>query len=114
MWPEAIAEARENTVSGGVPARGLLGYVLARAGHTDDARRILDDMLAHAQRVYGGAFEVAEVYAGLDDKDQAFAWLDRAVDERTISFEHLPIVHDALASDPRNDGFRRRLGIQQR
>jgi TolB-like protein/DNA-binding SARP family transcriptional activator/Tfp pilus assembly protein PilF len=114
MWPEAIAEARENTVSGGVPARGLLGYVLARAGHTDDARRILDDMLAHAQRVYGGAFEVAEVYAGLDDKDQAFAWLDRAVDERTISFEHLPIVLDALASDPRIDGFRRRLGIQQR
>jgi TolB-like protein/tetratricopeptide (TPR) repeat protein len=114
MWPEAIAEARENTVSAGVPAQGLLGIVLARAGRTDEARHILHALLEqHARRGDDGAFEVAAVYAGLGEKDQAFAWLDTALANRSIMFEHLPIVLDALSSDPRADDFRRRLGVQQ-
>jgi TolB-like protein/DNA-binding SARP family transcriptional activator len=113
LWHEAIAEAQQNTVNGGVPAQSLLGYMLARGGHTDEARRILASMLERSRR-FGGAFDVAIVYAGLGDKDQAFAWLDKAVDERSVFLEHLPAVFDALSSDPRADAFRRRLGIQKR
>jgi hypothetical protein len=114
MWPEAIAEARENTVSAGVPAQGLLGHVLARAGRTDEARRILRALLdQRARRPDAGAFELGEVYAGLGEKDHAFAWLDTALAERAIMLEHVPIVLDALSPDPRVDDFRRRLGIQQ-
>lgn len=61
-----------------------------------------------------GAFEVAAVYAGLGEKDRAFAWLDKAVQERAITFDHLPAVLDALAPDPRVADFRRRLGIRVR
>jgi serine/threonine-protein kinase len=114
MWPEAIAEARKNTVSAGVPAQGLLGHVLARAGRTDEARQILRALLdQHTRRAADGAFEVAAVYAGLGERDRAFAWLDTALANRSIMLEHLPIILDALSSDPRADDFRRRLGIQK-
>ena len=113
MWPEAIAEARENTVSSGIPAQGLLGHVLARAGRTDEARQILRTLLdQHKRRADDGSFEIAAVYAGLGETDHAFAWLDTALAKRAIMFEHLPIVLEALSPDPRVDDLRRRLGIQ--
>jgi hypothetical protein len=57
---------------------------------------------------------VAVVYAGLGDNDQAFAWLDRAMDERSL----LPMHHFGLirepARDPRFDHVRDRMRIAQR
>jgi TolB-like protein/DNA-binding SARP family transcriptional activator/Flp pilus assembly protein TadD len=114
MWPEAMAQAQQNMADGGPRAEALLGYMLARVGRPDDARRIVTPLEEHWRRVGGGAFEVATVYAGLGDKDQAFAWLDKAVKDRAVTFEYLPAVLDALASDPRVDDFRRRLGMRER
>ena len=114
MWPEAIAEAQQNAQTAGLPAQALLGHMLARAGRTDEARRILTTLEERSRRAGGSAFEVAAVYAGLGEKDHAFAWLDKAVEGRAIDFQHLPAVLDALQPDPRLDDFRRRLGIQKR
>ena len=113
MWPEAIAEAQQNVLVGGLPAQGLLGYMLARAGRTDDARRILTPLLEPARRVGSGEFQIATIYAGLGERDHAFAWLDKALEARSIMFDDLPVVLGALQPDPRVDAFRRRLGIQK-
>lgn len=108
MWPEAIAEMRRITANAGPRGRAVLGYMLARGGRTDEARQILAALLDRDRRINGGAFEVATVYAGLGDLDQAFAWLDKSLDDRSLPLDILMVV-DALRGDPRFDRFRHRL-----
>ncbi len=80
MWPEAITEMQRISVNSGPRGQALLGYLLARGGRRDEARRLLSALRDRSSRINGGAFEVATVYAGLGENDQAFMWLDRAVD----------------------------------
>jgi TolB-like protein/DNA-binding SARP family transcriptional activator len=114
MWPAAIAELRRSSPTAGTRGQGLLGYALARAGRTDEARQILAALLDRSRRINGGAFEVATVYAGLGELDQAFTWLDKAVDDHSVAFDVLSTVVDDLRRDPRFDRFRHRMAFQKR
>jgi tetratricopeptide (TPR) repeat protein len=114
MWPEAIAEIQRISVNAGPRGQAQLGYMLARAGRTDESRRILTALLDRSRRIDGGAFEVAIVYAGLGENDHAFAWLDKAVDDRSLGFDWLETVVDGLRPDPRFDRLRRRIGLPNR
>ena len=114
MWPEAIAEARRNLDVTGEPGLSLLGFVLARAGHVDEARSILATLLDRANRSDGAAMDVAIAYAALGLHDEAFTWLDRAVEERSFGFELREDLVASLEADPRYDRFRVLLGIQKR
>jgi len=114
MWPQAIAEMQRISVNAGPPAQALLGYMLARAGRTDEARRILAAMLDRSRRISGGAFDVAMVYAGLGENDQAFRWLEKSLGDRSIRGDNLPAIIDGLRGDPRLDAFRRHAGLQER
>lgn len=114
MWPEAIAAARPIARLGGARGRSLLGWALGRAGHLEESHRVLDSLIADDRRTKGQAFDVAVVYAGLGDTDQAFAWLDRAADERSIMLhQHFGLI-SGLSGDPRFDHFRGRLRIARR
>ena len=62
----------------------------------------------------GRSFEIATVYAGLGDNEQAFAWLDKAVDDRSFGFDHFALIVDTLPHDARLDRLRQRLGLQKR
>jgi hypothetical protein len=111
MWPEAIA-AIQRPNNTGSRAQARLGYLFARAGRTDEARRILGALLDRARRTKDGTFQVAIVYAGLGENDQAFAWLDKSIEDRSFEFDDLML--DRLRRDPRFDDFRRRLNGQKR
>lgn len=114
MWPEAIAAARPIAELGGARGRSLLGWALGRAGRSEEAHRMLDSLVAVDRRTQGVAFDVAVVYAGLGDTNQAFAWLDRAAAERSIVLYHHFGLISGLAGDPRFDRFRARLRIARR
>jgi TolB-like protein/DNA-binding SARP family transcriptional activator len=114
MWPEAVAEAQKNLDVTGTRGLSLLGFVLARAGRVEEARRVLATLLDRAQRSDGAAMDVAMVYAGLDERDAAFTWLDRAVEERSFGLELREDIVASLESDPRYERFRAALGIQNR
>jgi tetratricopeptide (TPR) repeat protein len=114
MWPQAIAEMQRILVNAGPPAQALLGYMLARGGRTYEARRILAALLDRPRRINGGAFDVATVYVGLGDNDQAFRWLEKSVGDRSLRVDNLPAVLDGLRGDPRLDSFRRHAGLQKR
>jgi len=113
MWPEAIAEMRRISANAGPRGKSMLAYMLARGGRPDEARQILAALLDRERRLNSGAFEVATVYAGLGDNDQAFAWLDKSLDDRSFGFDRT-IVVDGLRNDPRFDRFRQRLEGQNR
>jgi eukaryotic-like serine/threonine-protein kinase len=114
MWPEAIAALRPLAEAGDPQFVGLLGYMLARAGQREEANRILADRLARRQQTGIGAFQIVMVYAGLGDLDQAFAWLDKSVDDLSISSMIMGPTFDELHGDPRFERFKQRLGLPHR
>jgi hypothetical protein len=113
MWSESIAALRPQAETGEPMHLALLGHTLARAGQPEEANRILAELHARRQRIGVGAFEVAIVYAGLGDFDQAFLWLDRSIDDRSLRSLIMQPTFDDLREDPRFERFVRRLGLQK-
>jgi DUF438 domain-containing protein len=58
---------------------------------------------------------VAAVYAGLGDKDQAFAWLEKDFQARSGAIVYITYfpVYDTLRDDPRYADLLRRMGLTQ-
>ena len=58
-------------------------------------------------------YAIAEIYVGLGDNDQAFAWLDRAYEDRFPFLCDVRITpqFDSLRSDPRYATLMRRLNL---
>lgn len=90
---------------------GQLGYAYAVAGRTAEAREIVTQLergsggFEKGYASYVRALPVARVYAGLGDRDHAFLWLQRAVEQKDVAL--------FLAADPVYDGIRidKRFGI---
>lgn len=58
-------------------------------------------------------FDMAEIYAQLGEKDQAFLWLEKAFEERTYTMMYLKVAPnlDPLRSDPRFADMLKRVGL---
>ena len=106
MYREAISEYEKFAASPhAYDTRGLawLGNARALSGDTRGALKLLEEIRTIAKRQYVPAFHIALVYVGLGDKDQAFAWLEKAYEAREPALPGLqgnPRV-DSLRSDPR-------------
>jgi len=60
--------------------------------------------------------EIATIYTGLGDRDQAFAWLEKAYQRRSRYLPYFFRVNpmfDGLHSDPRFANLVRRIGFLQ-
>jgi serine/threonine protein kinase/tetratricopeptide (TPR) repeat protein len=93
-----------------------LGSAYAAAGRTADARRILAELTGRAEKRYVCPYEIATVYAGLGEKDAAFQWLQKGIEERA---DCMPWIRadsklDVLRSDPRFAGILRGVGFPAR
>jgi len=60
-----------------------LAYVYARAGMKDKARTILNGLETQVRQRYICGFNVAGLHMGLGDKEQAYAWLEKAYLDRS-------------------------------
>lgn len=95
----------------------LDGYLLARSGRREAALQIRETVLDRVRNGTRGAFDMVVVETGLGDFDQAFAWLDRAIDDRSTeepTFHIMEPIFNELRADPRFEAFQTRLGIQNR
>ena len=93
---------------------GWLGLALGRAGRTDEAREVLGELQAAADRqVYVPPTSFAWTYLGLGDVDNTFAWLDRAVEasDRMMVPIQLYWFFDPLRDDPRFADLLRRMKL---
>jgi TolB-like protein len=93
----------------------LLAYAYAAMGQRDEALKILSDQKELAKHRYVSPYNFAIIYTGLGDKDQAFAWLSKCVEERTrvlsFHFKSRPLF-DSLRSDPRYADLLNRMNLQ--
>jgi Flp pilus assembly protein TadD len=118
MLPEAIAEfqrAVELEKDNSETWSGL-GHAYALSGNRTEAQKILVHLQELSAHTYVASYNVAIIYAGLGEKDQAFAWLDRAYKDRSYYLaEYLPTDArlDNLRSDPRFGELRRRVGLPE-
>lgn len=94
---------------------GVLAWMRARAlvalGRRDAARAIADSMVTYAAHNYLNAYGIAEVFGELGDTANAFLWLDRAVDQRTVWLAAVRIdpTFTALHGDARWPALLQRL-----
>ena len=90
-----------------------LGYAYGRAGKRAEAEQVLAQLRERAKTKYVAALDIAVVYAGLDDKEQTFDWLDKAYLERSTWLIHIKwddrFVN--MRSDPRFTDLLRRIGL---
>jgi serine/threonine protein kinase/tetratricopeptide (TPR) repeat protein len=113
MWDKAIATLRPGAEAGDPHFRGLLGNMLARTGQREEANRILAELVARRERTGVGAFHIAVVHAGFGNLDETFAWLDKSIDDRSISSFIMGPTFEELQRDPRFKQLRRRLGLEK-
>jgi len=90
-----------------------LGHAYALAGRKGDAENILKDLERWSKRGYVPAYNFAEVYIGLGDKEQALARLEKAYADRSmaLTFVTADQEFDSLHSAPRFKDLARRIGL---
>jgi len=119
MYQEAIANTQKSvTLSGGEPRfLSALGYTYAIAGKRKEALGILRQLTLLSKSAYVSPFEIASIHAGLDQKDLAFNWLQKAVAEHSRELVFLKsrtlVEMDSLRSDPRYAELERQVGLPQ-
>jgi tetratricopeptide (TPR) repeat protein len=93
----------------------LLGHLYAVTGQQAAARGIISQLQQISGNRYVPSVYVALIYIGLGDKNQAFAWLDKAYAERCEYLVYLPTepAADPLRNDPRFPALLERLGLKK-
>jgi DNA-binding winged helix-turn-helix (wHTH) protein/TolB-like protein len=92
MYPEAIAEFQTGVKLSGSPLMlALLGHAYAASGKTAEAKQVLNDLQQLQGQRYVSPYTVAAIHAGLGDQEQAFKWLETAVEGRDIWLMNLKV-----------------------
>ena len=95
--------------------RSMLAYVYAQTGRIEEARKILGDVIYEAKSDRASWQDVAGIYAGLGEKDHAFAALEMASQRRdsrmTMLLDHEALI--PLRGDPRFTDLLHRVGLPQ-
>jgi TolB-like protein/Tfp pilus assembly protein PilF len=118
MYKEALAElAHAVTLSGeSTISLAMLGHASGAAGKKDEAEKTLEKLIQRSKSQYVPSYWIAMVNVGLEDKDQAFAWLERAFQERSswLVWARVEPRFDSLRSDPRFDSLLVRMRLTPR
>lgn len=112
MFSGRAEEALRDLEASDTPA-DVLGYALAMSGRTNEARDQLERIKTPPPGERVLPLSAAFVSIGLAEYDDAFEWLERAVQERHRDVLLLDVyeVYDPLRSDPRFDELKERIGL---
>lgn len=114
MYGEAIAEFEKAlALDDSLPTRAWLGHAYALAGKTAAAHEVIEDLKGRPQSHYVSSYDIAMIYVGLGDVGQAFAWLEKAYEDRSDSLLWLKIDPrlDSIRGDPRLTELMERVGL---
>ena len=94
----------------------MIALAYANAGQKDKAREVQSDLLQRdARGEHVVEYRVAAVYEVLGERDEAFRWLERDIDDRDglgswLVWLNYDPVWDAARKDPRFRELERRAG----
>jgi serine/threonine-protein kinase len=121
---EEAVEAFQKSLSLGDNQMALakLGCAYGLVGRRDEALKILDQLFEMRKCRYAAPFNIARVYAGLGDNDNAFEWMEKAVEERDADLVFLKRYVEAgagvylgasFSTDSRYEDILRRADLRQ-
>jgi len=114
---EAIGELQKAVELSGRERRPLrdLGYGYAISGKRAEALTALKELEGKYEKHEVIGQDLAAVYAGLGEKDQAFAWLEKDFQTRSglLAWTRWTPAFESLRSDPRSADLLRRMGLQR-
>jgi tetratricopeptide (TPR) repeat protein len=113
MYEEAIAEFHKAFNFSRDRAVAALGHAYAMSGKRREARKVLEELEELSKRRYISPYGIALIYTGLGERDQAFAWLQRACEDHSFGLNHLKVEPslDSLRSDLRFRDLLRCVGL---
>jgi len=121
MYPQALGEydkipdqdkavaAQNQLVADG------LGWVYAVSGRRADALKIAKETMDLSSHAYVDFYQIAGIYAGLGDKDEAFRLLEKGYQEHSATMPYLAVdpFFYGMRSDQRYADLLRRIGLPQ-
>jgi tetratricopeptide (TPR) repeat protein len=114
-FAEAVSALRKAVeLSGGsLIMKAMLGHAYGRAGDRKAAERMIEE-LTNSSAGYISAYNVALIYAGLGETDNALSWLARAVEQHDLflTWMNEEPMFDSLRSDPRFAELVKRIGLK--
>ena len=115
MYAEAVEKYKKAIpLSGKSPDESAtLAYAYALMGNRREAMKIVEELKKRSELAHIPPSIIAFVYAGLDEKDEAFLWLEKAYERRDFLIGTLNVepLFDKLRDDPRLDDMVRRVGL---
>ena len=113
MYPEAITEFEQaGTALKDWPVIiAAAGHAYGRWGHKSDATAALQRMNELTKEEYVTPYGMALIFAGLNDREQAIHWLQKAYEDRShwLVWLNLDPRFDNVRSDPRFADLLRRM-----
>lgn len=112
---EAVAESEKSVELSkrhSIPL-GVLGYIYAQTGKRNEAAAILEELKQRYARQQANGYDIARVYVGLGDRDQAFEWLEKDFLSRSslLPFWLTSPPLNSLRGDPRFKDLEKRAGM---
>jgi len=115
MYPEALRELTKtkDLLPGNLAVQSDIGHVYAVSGNKSEAEKTIARLKQESTRTYVNLYELALIYIGLGQNDQAFDWLEKAYRERSDQLIYLKVDPrlDPIRSDSRFADLVRRVGI---
>ena len=115
MYSEALREMAQakDLLPGNLAVESDMGHVHAISGNKTAAQKIIGTMKQQSAHRYVNLYELALIYVGLGQRDQAFESLNKAFRERSDQMIYLKVDPrlDSVRSDSRFSDLVRRVGI---
>jgi serine/threonine protein kinase/tetratricopeptide (TPR) repeat protein len=111
---EALANlTNASQLGGSTYAIAYLGYLHASAGRRSEAEKIVNELKQQSQQKYVSPHHIAIAYVGLNEKDRALEWLEKAYEshEEILVFLDVDATWDKIRSDTRFQDLMCRLGL---
>ncbi len=115
-YAEGVTEAQSAARLDDAPLMlAFLAQAYALSGNKSEAMKVLQDVGQLTNKRYVCSYEVGIVYVLLREKDQAFRWFDKAVEDRSDCMVILAVDPrlDSVRSDSRLQDLSRRVGLAQ-
>ena len=121
MYPQAVSEydkipAHDKAVAPESQfVASFRGWVYAVSGRRTDALKIAQEFRDLSSHSYVDFYLFAGIYAGLDDKDEAFRLLEKGYEQHSVGMPYLgvDVFWNGMRSDPRYADLLRRMGLPQ-
>jgi eukaryotic-like serine/threonine-protein kinase len=112
-YDDAYAEFQKAGTLMGAVYLGHSGFVLAKGGHSSEARALLAQIQERSRRQYVSPYHEALVRLGLGQKQESITLLEQAADQHypwAIHYSVEPML-DSLRNEPRFKALLQRLGL---